>query len=77
MWSGDDKEGNFDDPIDGGIYLRSSGNFGSSVFDACLDPIELELYICDQCLIEKSGRIYQVNKNSKKIEIFEDILYKE
>lgn len=40
-----------------GIYLHSSGNYGSRVFDALMGEF-LECYICDDCLIKNKSKIY-------------------
>lgn len=55
---------NFHSPTYGGIYFTSVGNFGSTVFD-CGQHYEkyLEIYVCDECLVGKSHKIYHVQKS--------------
>ena len=50
---------NFNDPPDNATYWRTTGNFGSRVYDQCGEPGELEIYICDECL-RVSNRVYEV-----------------
>lgn len=44
-------------PPSGGIYLHSSGNYGSMVFDLVGREF-LECYICDGCLVKNKSKIY-------------------
>ena len=57
-------------PIDGGIYLRSKGNYGSAVYDSCCNPEEIELYICDECLKAKKNFVYKVLPAVTRTETF-------
>ena len=52
-----------DSPTLDGIYFRSYGNFGSTVFDGGEFTGEyLELYLCDECLVGRSHKIHHYKK---------------
>ena len=54
-------------PLYGGLWFRSSGNYGSSVFDP-MSKEELQIAICDECLMAKKNEvthIYDIRSSTK------------
>lgn len=47
---------------------RTTGNWGSSLFDSFDSREFLETYICDECLVKKSKIIYHVDVAVKQVE---------
>jgi len=41
----------------GAIHFTSSGNYGSPLWDPMCDFIELEIFICDPCLLKKKDKV--------------------
>lgn len=54
-------EDDTDVPVSGGLYFHSYGNYGSTVFDPvcasdAVDPVSLEVVICDQCVVDLGAK---------------------
>ncbi len=49
-----------DYPPMGGVAFYSCGNYGSTFFDPITSNINLEVYICDECLEARRKKIYLV-----------------
>lgn len=50
-----------DTPVGGGLHFNTYGNYGSTVFDPvcasdAVDPVSLEIVICDQCVVDLSAK---------------------
>jgi len=46
--------------VDGGLWFRAYGNYGSTVFDPMPDDGFLRIAICDQCIRNNTGSIGHV-----------------
>ena len=49
----------FSTPPNGTVFT-AHGNFGSGVFDPMVHGKRLEIFVCDDCLREPKGSVYQV-----------------
>lgn len=49
-----------------GVYLRTHGNYGSTVFDSIFKEEFLEMYICDPCLLAKVDSIFHFSQHKPK-----------
>ncbi len=45
-----------------GLWFRSYGNYGSSVFDPMPDDGFLQIVICDSCVEKKSERVTHIHR---------------
>ena len=47
----------------GGVTLRGGSNYGSTVYDAMIDGVGLEVILCDECIVsvrKQGGFIHEV-----------------
>ena len=49
-----------DDGLHNATVWRSSGDYGSTVYDSIADDQFLEVVICDDCIVEKNDLIEEV-----------------
>lgn len=49
----------------GGTVFRSSGHYGSTVWDPVTDSKHIELTICDTCLVAYKARVLLVKERSR------------
>lgn len=56
-------------PVYGGLIFRSSGNFGSTIFDPMPIGIEdmLEVIICDKCIKKNTKRVIRIYNIQRSI----------
>lgn len=54
----------FSNPPDNATFWRTTGNWGSSIFDSFGEET-LEIYICDECLKKKAKLAYFFETNVK------------
>ena len=47
-------------PVYGGIIFRSTGNYGSSIFDPITEEEILQIVICDDCIRNKIKRVIHI-----------------
>lgn len=49
-----------DAAVYGGTVWRTTGNFGSRVYDSVNDGTYLEIVICDECLVTRKQHVVEV-----------------
>ncbi len=64
---GDDPTGNY--PVYGGLIFRSTGNYGSTVFDPMPTGREevLRIIICDNCIKKNSSCVTHIYKIRRSV----------
>ena len=65
------EEDTLDGPPDDATVWSTNGNFGSTVFDPIDSKLRLELFVCDQCLREKSHMVYAAKTINKPTTVYE------
>ena len=57
-----DEDQELDEPTLNSIAFISHGNYGSTIFDP-MDGSYLEIYVCDQCLVNFKNKVYHITRN--------------
>lgn len=52
-------------PLDDGLWFRSTGNYGSTIFDP-MDEQYLEISICDKCILDKKDEVKHIHNIRRK-----------